>query len=299
MLCRKPHTQGMAAFPCGQCMPCRYNKRRIWQQRILLESLCYSDNAFVTLTYAVDKEPAGRSVVPQDLTNFFKRLRYNIAPLKIRYFAVGEYGDVNARPHYHAALFGYPHCTCYINNRGKPTRSWKSCSVCSLIRDTWQLGLIHVGCLEKDSAGYIAGYVTKKMTAKDDERLNGRHPEFARMSLKPGIGANFMWDVASTTMQHSLDETMADVPAHLNVGGGKAAIGRYLRQKYREMIGREKQAPQVTLDAMAGEMLPVFMDALKNKENPSFKNALIQAGEGRYRQLETKNRIYKQRRQLP
>jgi len=137
------------------------------------------------------------------------------------------------------------------------------------------------------------------MTAKDDDRLNGRHPEFARMSLKPGIGANFMWDVASTTMQHSLDETMPDVPAHLNVGGGKAAIGRYLRQKYREMIGREKQAPQITVDAMAGEVLDLYMATIKNEEDPSFKNALIRAGDGRVAQLEAKNRVYKQRRNLP
>ena len=44
-------------FGCGQCLPCRVNKRRLWTNRIMLESMCHDDNAFVTLTYNDDNIP--------------------------------------------------------------------------------------------------------------------------------------------------------------------------------------------------------------------------------------------------
>lgn len=298
MLCRNPYTQGMQAYPCGQCMPCRYNRRRLWQHRIMLETLCYSDNAFVTLTYAEENLPVGLSLVPTDLQKWLKRFRAAIEPLRVRYFAVGEYGDETQRPHYHVALFGYPHCSCYVFNRGKPTSVWQSCPVCSLVRDTWGKGLCHVGRVEKHSAGYIAGYVTKKMTSKDDERLNGRAPEFSRMSLKPGIGANFMWDVASTTMQHKLDENNPDVPSYLLCGGKPMPLGRYLRQKYRLMIGRDKRAPQETMDELAQKVLPVYESAFLDKENPSFKAALIRDGAQAVLNAEVKRNIYRKGKRL-
>ena len=44
-----------------------------------------------------------------DLQLFFKRLRYYVSKQcpseKVRYFAVGEYGPVHFRPHYHILLF--------------------------------------------------------------------------------------------------------------------------------------------------------------------------------------------------
>jgi len=298
MKCRNPYTQGMHAYPCGQCMPCRYNRRRLWQSRIMLESLCYSDNAFVTLTYAEDKLPVGMSLVPKDLQDWLKRFRAAISPLKIRYYGVGEYGDINWRPHYHVALFGYPSCTCCVRNSGQPTSRWFSCPVCSLVHDTWGRGIIHHGELSKHSAGYIAGYVTKKMTSVDDPRLEGKHPEFCRMSLKPGIGANFMFEPASVTMQYGLDVSEPDAPAHLLVGGKPMPIGRYLRQKYRLYIGKDKNAPQSTLDEHAEEMRPLFMAARASAENPSFKKAVIKAGDQRVLQDETRRNIYKRRRSL-
>jgi len=262
----------------------------------MLESLCYSDNAFVTLTYAEEKLPVGMSLVPKDLQDWLKRFRGAIAPLKIRYYGVGEYGDVNERPHYHVALFGYPSCTCHGVNSGRAPDKWVCCSVCSLVRDTWGRGIVHVGQLEKHSAGYIAGYVTKKMTNADDSRLKGRHPEFARMSLRPGIGANFMFEPASVTMQYGLDISEPDAPSHLLLGGGKLPIGRYLRQKYRVYIGKVKNAPQSTLDEQAEEMRPVFMDTLKNKENPSFKAAVIRSGDQAVLNEETRRAIYQKGR---
>lgn len=93
------------------------------------------------------------------------------------------------------------------------------------------------------SANYIAGYVTKKMTSVSDERLQGRRPEFARMSLKPGIGARALEAVALAMMRSKLDQSMVDVPTGLRHGAEVLRLGRYLRRKLREEIGRSPACP--------------------------------------------------------
>lgn len=97
------------AFGCGQCLPCRVNRRRIWTHRIMLEAAQYHDNSFVTLTYDEEKLPVDLSVTPRTLQLFMKRLR-KVYPNRIRYFGVGEYGDQTMRPHYHLALFNFASC---------------------------------------------------------------------------------------------------------------------------------------------------------------------------------------------
>ena len=52
MLCSSPITvTGLGVVGCGQCIPCRINKRREWVGRLTLEAGLYTDNAFLTLTY--------------------------------------------------------------------------------------------------------------------------------------------------------------------------------------------------------------------------------------------------------
>lgn len=95
------------------------------------------------------------------------------------------------------------------------------------------------------SAQYIAGYCTKKMTHRSDIRLGGRHPEFTRMSLRPGIGASAMWNVASTVLQYR--EKDIDVPLALMYGKKEFPLGRYLRRKLREYVGRDVNTPAASL----------------------------------------------------
>ena len=187
MLCRAPILLGGRAFPCGQCMPCRVNRRRIWSHRIMLVAMQHSDSAFVTLTYSEDNVPKTAdgqlNLVPKDLQDWLKRFRKAIEPMRVRFYAVGEYGDETLRPHFHVALFGYP--TCRFGNSIYSDRRLNCCPQCDTVRDTWRHGSVLLGTLEDNSAQYIAGYVTKKLTSKDDYRLKGRYPEFARMSLHP------------------------------------------------------------------------------------------------------------------
>lgn len=270
----------------------------------MLEANLHVDNTFATLTYEDDPH----SLEPKHLQDFLKRLRSSVSPLKLRYFAVGEYGDQSGRPHYHAALFGYPNC---VHGKSRYNRVITNCcDPCDRIRDTWDRGYTFLGSLTVESSQYIAGYVTKKMTDNRDPRLGSNlHPEFARMSLKPGIGADFVPEIASTLMQHDLDSSQGDVPVTLRHGSRQLPLGRYLRRKTREHIGKPANAPQTAMDSAQEEVRSVYeatkaahQSALDSGEKPlpgtfdqKFKAALIQAGSGKRAGSIARSRIFKKR----
>ena len=189
---------------------------------MILESLKHGESSFATLTYDEANLPSDGSLVPKHTTDWLKRLRDKLPSGSLRYFLVGEYVDQTQRPHYHAALFGIG-----------PSYS-------GLIQDTWGFGHTMLGDLTPASSRYVAGYVTKKMTSKDDIRLNGRHPEFARMSRMPGIGAPAV--PALTVMLNTplglnnIDQT-GDIPAVLQHGRSQLPLGRYLRSQLRKELG--------------------------------------------------------------
>lgn len=136
------------------------------------------------------------------------------------------------------------------------------------------------------------------MTKKDDPRLQGRHPEFARMSLRPGIGQTALHEIASTLMQFNLEDTEADVPSCLRHGSRLLPLGRYLRMQLRKMVGKNEKAPQATLDKMASEVLPLRLAARSSAENPSLKGQLVQSQKGSVARLEAMDKIFKQRKSL-
>lgn len=214
-MCKNPYRQGVAEYGCGQCMPCRVNHRRRWTVRLLLEALTHSASFFVTLTYAPEHLPEGGTLVIRDYQLFLKRLRN--AGEVFRYYLCGEYGEQNFRPHYHAALFGL--------------RDYR------VVEHCWRLGGVHVGDVTAESAHYMLGYITKRMTNAGDSRLAGRHPEFSRMSLKPGIGAPAMGEIVRWlhTREGSKRLVESDLPREIRVGGKKFPLSRYLR----EVIARE------------------------------------------------------------
>jgi len=300
MRCKNPYVSPKGqAYGCGQCLPCRLNRRRVWMHRILLESLQQEDNSFVTLTYRPELEPVG-GVDPRALQLWLKRLRKSVAPVRLRYFGVGEYGDASFRPHYHAALFGLPACsqggTVYRRD-GFETRC---CSICSVVSRSWEYGRVHVGTLTPHSAGYIAGYVTKKMTGVDDDRLKGRNPEFARMSLRPGIGADATWELADVHLQWC--EDAPDVVTALRHGGRILPLGRYLTQRLRAQTGRPINAPEATLAKLEAEVLDVRMasEAIGGTQGWRLimKDLLIQKNQGHINNVEGRERIYGKRRKI-
>lgn len=298
MLCERPFVQDGMAYGCGQCMPCRKNKHRIWSSRIMLESYQYSDNCMVTLTYDdkfMPRQDDGRGIlVRSELASFLKRLRTDVAPRRFRFFGCGEYGDSSFRPHFHVALFNMPNCVHGGSLYNARPKRVDCCFVCDRIRDKWGKGGIFVNELNMSTAQYIAQYVTKKMLHADDARLKGLPPEFPAMSLKPGIGAGMMFDYASTLLQFDLHETRVDVPSTVDHNGRSMPIGRYLQQRLRVLVGRDKKAPQEVKDRIKAE-LQELREAAFNNSQP-FKEEIAKAGAQKRLNQYNRSRIHKQRK---
>lgn len=226
MICSHPQFSKTAGqHPCGQCMECRINYKRVWAHRLLLEAKCHEFNSFTTLTLA-DSHLVFNNKAPilykPDVQNFCQRLRDQLGPF--RYYAVGEYGEQTQRPHYHLALFG-------VSDRSidNVRHAWSD--------DLGSKGHVHMGTLTVESAQYICGYVTKKMTKPNDPRLEGREPEFALMSK--GIGRGYL-DVIQKYWGNYIHEYLReneDVPKSLLHGERELPLGRYMVDKLRERFG--------------------------------------------------------------
>lgn len=248
MLCRKPFRQGVLEYGCGQCLRCRINRSRVWACRLMLETHQHEVSQFVTLTYDQENQPSGGTLQPRDVQLFLKRLRQLVAPVRLRYYMVGEYGDSRGRPHYHLCLFG-------------------SVSA-EQIKAAWGLGIVDVRVLSWDLALYITGYILKRWTNAEDpvakKFLKGRHPEFARMSLRPeGLGAKgikVIADALNTKWGARYISQSGDVPGVVRSQNKRLPIGRYLHGKLREALGYESTCPDGALAAMAGREFAKFSE---------------------------------------
>lgn len=236
MLCAQPFRDGVLEYGCGQCRPCRLNRRRVWTSRLMLERDLHEASSFITLTYDEEHLPYGGNLVPSDVSAMLKRLRSDLAPVRLRFYAVGEYGDVTQRPHYHVALFGFSP----VDHIGRDCK----CAVCR----NWGKGSCHVGELTEQSASYVAGYVMNKLSHKEYIGILGLEPEFARMSLRPGIGAEavpLLKDalIDSDGVIHPACDV--DVPSVIRSGGKKYPLGRYLRSRLRKSMGGDGKEPEL------------------------------------------------------
>lgn len=169
----------------------------MWAARCVHEAQLHERNSFITLTYSDEWLPRRpTTLVPEHLQKFLKRLRHKTGPF--RFYGCGEYGDLHWRPHYHALLFGvdFPDRELYTVRRG--VRVYTS----ELLSRTWGMGFCTVGEVTFESAAYCARYVMKKVGGdqapyyySEIDPYTGElvpiEPEFSRMSLKPGIGAEW------------------------------------------------------------------------------------------------------------
>lgn len=244
MLCTKPFMAGTVPFGCGQCLPCRINKRRQWMWRQFFESLLHEENCFVTLTYSDSELPPNGNLVPKDAQLWLKRFRKIISPRKVRYFLVGEYGDETFRPHYHLSLFGVGGLTLLPVFGGFN-------SVAAIIESTWGKGISHTVEFNERTAQYVAGYTTKKLTTAGDPRLKGRTPEFMRSSRRPGLGVDAMKIVAQQLL--ATNNLSEDVPHSLKLGRKNIPLGRFMLKKLREFAGMSPDAIQKVKDAISYE----------------------------------------------
>lgn len=249
MMCKGPYRQGVLTYGCGQCLPCRINKRREWTSRLQMERLHHAEAAFLTLTYNDGSMPKDLCVTKREAELFLKKLRAELAPRKIRYFMVGEYGDKSQRPHYHAIIFGL-----------SPTEG-------QVVEKCWaekgkSKGFIHIGTAETKSMAYCGSYVVKKWTKSGHPSLEGRNPEFSLMSK--GIGKKFAERVVQTYQKESnrnLFEKQGWIETSYTHGGKRWPMGRYIKEKIYEGLAitkeQRKANNQIRNDKVAVESFPL------------------------------------------
>ena len=180
-----------------------------------LEAYQHEHNTFLTLTYDPEKT-SDETLHKFHVKKFLNRLAADRSKNKLkgyRYFYCGEYDD-NERAHYHVALFGGEPCRRGGTRGDLIKRHGSCCPPCDYYAAKWKLGFIHSGTLTFESAQYIAKYVNKGMTNKNDpkvqEYLDGRLPEFARMSLKPGLGAGAIDKLADVLTSYDGCDSIAE-----------------------------------------------------------------------------------------
>lgn len=206
---------------CGRCHGCRREHARQWTIRLRHEAQLHPDDHVeaITLTYADKHLPEGKSLRYEDVQDWLRAMRYRFGPF--RYYLCGEYGEAGTkRPHYHVITFGLR-----IPDRYEwlHTDSSVQCRSDTLER-TWQKGFI---LCDRDGAsghamGYAAGYVNKKIygeafSAEYDMWIDEdtgeilkdpRVPPFTKMSLRPGIGFDWIrkyWRETYATDSIALD----------------------------------------------------------------------------------------------
>jgi hypothetical protein len=179
-------------LPCGKCVGCMQVRQRNWALRICHEAQMHEATSFVTLTY---RDPFDPSLNYSDFQRFMYRLRQEVGPT--RFFCAGEYGSKERtyRPHFHAVLFGL----ALSDRLAIGDRLYRS----PLLEKLWPFGFSSVGDVSMQSAMYVAKYSVKVAEVVRDGRFDSHYsrvdirtgevvsvvPEFAHMSLRPGIGA--------------------------------------------------------------------------------------------------------------
>ena len=136
------------------------------------------------------------------------------------------------------------------------------------------------------------------MTGKDDARLQGRKPEFARMSLRPGIGAGAMPEVAKASLAVDYVSRTGDAPGGLRHGSRIMPLGRYLRGKLRLECGVGAGARSVALDDHEKEMLALLQASKSDKEAVSLGQQVRKKSEGRIASMVARAKIMKGRKTL-
>lgn len=162
--------------PCGKCYECMQSRQISWLFRLINELKVANNAYFITLTYDDEcltfSEDNQMNLDYKDVQRFHKKYRsaykrkFGINS-KLKYFAVGEYGEKTQRPHYHIIAFNID---------------------LELYLKTWEYGHTHSGTVTENSIMYTLKYCLKR--SQKIRKNDLRNPEKALISR--GIGVNFL-----------------------------------------------------------------------------------------------------------
>jgi hypothetical protein len=216
------------AVPCTKCLNCRIQNSREWSLRLMHERAYYDHSGFFTFTFS-DVGLANREVAPwrmyssvdrAELVKLMKRLRAKVAPRRLKYFAVGEYGEKYCRPHYHAIIFGEDISTVDWTMEGTDPKY--GIPYGSL--PEWPYGHTYIGTVETDSCRYVAEYLQKEMRSRYNH--GGVRADSFKI-VSQGIGQRYCRDNARK-LRRLLHDTQ---------DGARVGIPR----QYREWLGIEPE----------------------------------------------------------
>ena len=272
MFCTNPGFRaGLGFIPCGKCQSCKIAKKKQWSDRLIIESKYHQFNYFVTLTYAPEFYPEDESLDPQELKKYLKRLRERCGFMP-RYFACGEYGDEDytERAHYHLAIF---------SDR----------DIFNEILASWEFGNVDIKHLGPERCKYICGYVVKKMTKKDDARLDGRYPEFFSNSRRPALGYDFLFDLLTrfATDEHFKEVMLSHAypPYHVVIAGRQISLPRYIRDKLRHLYDCNSQQQQEKKEAKQAKDSQIHETIRQNLQRMYGIELGTKAGNAAYKKL--------------
>lgn len=242
--------------PCGKCYGCRMDYSRKWADRMMLELQVEKKAIFITLTYNDDHVPKaedddgnvyGLELCKRDLQLFFKRLRRRYDghdgrdPIKIRFYASGEYGETFHRPHYHAIVYGldlndFPKKVVRgMNDLKQPYYED------GILNELWSdpetgapIGFASLCEVTYETCAYVARYVAKKVDNDWDPVDYDLQPEFSLMSRNPGIGVPYFEkhpECVNLSWIQLPDGRKASVPRLFNE---KSRSEEELREKHRK-----------------------------------------------------------------
>lgn len=234
-------------IPCGKCPGCKLEHSRQWAVRCMHEKRLHTESAFLTLTYADDRLPAGNTLVLADLQNFMKRYRDYVfqrtGKTGLRFFACGEYGSRTSRPHYHVLLLNSDLMDKRIVKSGSEYNLYDSPALSRL----WTMGHHAIGDVTFESAAYVARYCMKK-NQNGKTVTDGRLPEFITMSRRPGLGSGYFDRFKSELLSHDtiiVNGVPAALPRFYDTKIGLTetqTIGLYTGMELRKIARRRRIA---------------------------------------------------------
>lgn len=312
MLCKRPYQQRRSGivhpvmvkgdsyryeitpFACGQCFHCRINQARIWQTRIMLECLTCTDSTFLTLTYDEMNVPWNYHLVKEDLTLFIKRYRERLGH-KIRYYAIGEYGDETWRPHYHLCIFSEERIErCYRSCEDMRKRG--HCTGDCIASLSWNKGNVSVTPkISEELAGYITGYIKKKATK--DRRINrpneyathsrGRRSEDPRLD-DGGIGYRAIKQIGDNLKNYKI---AGFKPINsVNIGGRPRPLGPYLSAILSDQLGVSESSRTQQFVDYSNQIIK------ENLKNGKMLQNILTGSESKRHARETKFKKFKRKK---
>lgn len=188
-MCLAPSTTATGnVFGCRKCWQCRQRKIDDWVGRCIAETKTAQATHSVTLTYGRDEEGnidhhKAAVLTYSDVQKFIKRLR-KLGHV-LRYFAVGEYGSMKGRAHWHILIF------------------WGNTPPAEIILDkrfsfsAWPEGYAFFEKPNAASIRYVCKYIQKDF---DDSDWQGH----LAMSKKPPLGTHYFLQLAKKHVEQGL-----------------------------------------------------------------------------------------------